>query len=387
VKDPARTGGHLVRRGDALPAVIDSAAIEVLQPGRLPLSAYVEPFQRWLEIQRGLSEHTVQSYGQVARSFVSFAEPLGLTDPDAVRPRHVEGFLLSLRRQGRVATTVNHRRAALVTWWRFLVIYDAASTNPAKPVYGIKEPKRLPKFLTPKEQDRVLNTLGEARSPRGRRDFAMVATMILCGLRVSEVVHLRTDEIDLETGLLRVTLGKGRKDRIVPVIPWLRKVLAAYLDDVLPLLARPGSGEWAFLSRAGRQFGTRVLYEVIRRVVSPIVGRPVHPHVLRHSFATRALMGGGNVVALQMAMGHASPSTTMIYTHIPDADYQAQLAQWLTGQLEHLAEPAPVDAREPDRYDLKDPEPAPAQHCSHPFADPRVRARLRARRGERKSGR
>ena len=267
-------------------------------------------------------------------------------------------------------------------FWRYLIWAEAATSNPAATAFGIREPKPLPEHLRPEEQDEVLAALAlrEERRPRprdahrrtheaaGLRDFALVATFLLTGLRVSEAAKLELNDLNLRALTLRVVQGKGAKDRLVPVIQWLRDVLVRYVNEARPQLVQARSSSTDFVTTRGRPFSERGLWYLVARVVSPIVGRHVHPHALRHSFASRALAGGADVVTIQVAMGHECIETTRRYLHISNAAYHANLSRSVTTGW------------------LKDPPGRPAGNGggapppSHPSQDRQVRERLRMQR-------
>jgi integrase/recombinase XerD len=165
---------------------------------------------------------------------------------------------------------------------------------------------------------------------------------------------------------LRVVQGKGAKDRIVPVIPWLRDMLARYVNEARPQLVGARSPSRVFVTTRGQPFSERGLWLLVARVVSPIVGRHVHPHTLRHSFATRALAGGADLVTIQVALGHEHIETTRRYLHIANATFQANLTRSMTTGW--LRDPRPRDQ---------------AVGVGHAFQDPRVRERLRTQRRSR----
>jgi integrase/recombinase XerD len=316
----------------------------------LTIEHHVQPFLAWLRTVRELAPATVLSYEDALRSFLEFAQLVGVEWPSQVRPQLVDTFLGWLRhgrgRNGLKASTANHRRNALSTFFRYLIWSEAATANPAATAFHIRQPKTLPAFLTPEEQDRVLAALAlrRSREPAGWRDFALVATFVLSGLRCSEAVKLELNDLDLRSRTLRVVKGKGAKDRIVPVIPWLGDVLGRYLSEARPQLVGARSSSRVFVTARGRPFSSeRGVWYLVARVVSPVVGRHMSPHALRHSFATRALAGGADLVSIQLALGHADIGTTVRYTHIPGPAYHANLSRWVTGGLESPPAPQAVE--------------------------------------------
>lgn len=327
------------------------AAIPVAVPviaGPPTLASSLPRFLQWLRFVRERSDNTVQSYAQDLRSFVEFTRAGGVTDPEAVTYQMIEAYQAWLRQARQTkATTANRHLHALRTFFGYLYRERIVSRNPAFDVVPLKVAKRLPKYLTISEQERLLDVLIRDHSAEGQRDLALVATMLFCGLRVSEVVTLRMDQVDLHTGLLRV-VGKGDKERELPIVPRLRGILRAYFSDGRPVLVRkvaPGAPDlaWVFVAQYGGQgrgqrwrkaepLLTRSVYNVIKLKIGPIVGRPaLHPHVLRHSFASRLREHGAPIELVSEALGHASIQTTMIYAHLTTAKQRADIARYLEG--------------------------------------------------------
>jgi len=370
----------LARRVSTAPVIAMPALVD-----RMPLAHYVEPFLRHCET-RERSPHTVAAYRNALLSFVAFAERAGIRSPDAVRPRHVEAYMRWLRDGGGCVATANQHRAALTSLWRFLIREDVTGFNPAQQAEAIRHPQPIPDYLTLAEQEKLLLTLRRLATTTGRQGFALVATGLLTGLRISELAQLRLDDVRLDDGLLKVTSGKGRKQRIVPVIPWLVRILREFVIDVRPQFKYADRTPFLFVARrtAGQQCDPRSLWFLIDRLVSPIIGRHCYPHMLRHSYATRLLALGADLESIRQVMGHSSLSTTSRYLHIPTEALQRKIARWLTGEAEE-SEPAERTAL------LSDPQPEldaaaaaimerPLKNGPHPFADYRVQARLRERR-------
>lgn len=284
---------------------------------------------------------------------------------------------------------MNRRLHGLRAFFRYLAREGVLPRNPAADVESLKTPRRLPSYLTVPEQERVLAVMREARSLIGRRDYALVATALFCGLRVAELCHLRPEHVDLEAAILRVAHGKGDKEREISLITRLRAILEEYITEVRPkLLARrmgylyraragqtwraqfwsggrqidrntrlcdraeaerwlaehvpPPVSPWFFvnaaptngyrLTRAGKPLLTRSVYARVRRVVAPIVGRPLSPHTLRHSFASRLREHEAPLELIGEALGHASLRTTMIYAHLSTKKRRQDLERYLTGE-------------------------------------------------------
>jgi site-specific recombinase XerD len=312
----------------------------------------------WLKLIRKRSPNTIAAYGHDLRCFLDFADRAALTTPEQVTFRELEMYLGWIQHdRGASARTANRRLHCLRTFWRYLVREGITPSNPAADVFMLATPRRLPKFLTIPEQERALDVLGRDTTLRGQRDLALVAVGLFCGLRVAELASLKVSDIDLDGGTLRV-VGKGDKEREVPIVPRLAAILGPYLETTRPALigrpvwpegmkrlARRGvgtetlegphvfvnaahRGAWR-LTRRGAALETRSIFSTVRHKLSVIVGRPVSPHVLRHSFATRLRTNGADLQLIQEALGHASITTTTIYAHISTSKRKAELARFL----------------------------------------------------------
>lgn len=305
------------------------------------LAQLAEPFLAWFAFVRRRAVHTVNAYRSDPEDFLTFAAQVPLTHPGEVRPQHIEFYLGRLIEQGRSARTANRRLHALRSWWRWMERERVVTENPAAQCYLLPVPKHLPDYLSVQEQDRVLTTLATRTDLLGRRDYALVATALLTGLRCDELAKLQLAHVDLEAGVLRVVQGKGSKDREVPLVPSLISVLRAYLAGTRRDLLGGGTrvspwlfvkvGPWSVTQKAGEAMTSRGIWRLVRAALSPIVGRPVHPHTLRHSFGSRLHARGGDLGMIQTAMGHASPRTTMIYAHVASDRMRADMTRLLDG--------------------------------------------------------
>ena len=214
------------------------------------LAESIEPFLFWLGGVRGRRPLTLKAYREDLRSFAAFYREAGLEDPRAIRHSHIEFFLAWLQSPGgRSVGTAARHLSTLRSFFKYLVREEVIARDPAAVSFGPKVTRALPTFLTTAEQERVLTALARDRTLRGRRDHAIVATLLLTGLRAEELMSLRLESLDLETGTLRVVNGKGGKDREMPVTPRLRAILRTYLAEVRP--ARP-RGRLYRLAREGR---------------------------------------------------------------------------------------------------------------------------------------
>jgi site-specific recombinase XerD len=215
-----------------------------LAPRNRTLAEYAPVFLKWLSFVRQRRENTVRSYGEDLKTFLGFCEQAGLSQPDDVSFRHLEFFLGWLQKErGLKASSANRHVHALRTFWRWMVREGIATTNPAAEVFVLPTQKKLPNYLSVIEQEKTLATLATRTDLVGRRNYAIVATGLLTGLRCSELANLELAHLDLDAGVVRVVNGKGMKDRELPVIPRLEAILRGYLEEVrTPLVGRPMGG-------------------------------------------------------------------------------------------------------------------------------------------------
>lgn len=335
---PTSGGGALA----LVPVVTDGLDAALIRPDAT-LAELVPSFLGWFATIRQRTENTILGYARDLADFTRFCR-----DHDIVRPQQFEirrshriteaymGWLQN--RRGLKATSINRHRYAVQQFFKYLRREGVTTADPVGDTFSLKQPKRLPNYLTPAEQDRVLRTLARDQSPRGVRDYAIVATGLFCGLRVEELATLQLADVDLESSRLRV-IGKGDKERECVVIPRLATILRRYVTVARPALVYDTEdAPWFFLVgtrrgqrkyRAKKPLLTRSIFFIIREKVSPIVGRPVSPHVLRHSFASRLWGNGADLLLIKEALGHAHISTTTIYTHITTTKRQAEITRFL----------------------------------------------------------
>jgi integrase/recombinase XerD len=277
-----------------------------------------------LAVERGLSGHTLAAYRRDLRRYVGFLEHRGITDPGQVDESSIRSYVASVsasthgddERPYR-ATSVARMLSSVRSFHRFLLRDGITARDPATGVAQPKLPRQLPHPLTVDETRRLLEA-PDAATPTGLRDRAILELLYGAGLRISELTALDVDDLDLEEGAVRV-LGKGGKEREVPLGRFAREAVDAYLTRGRPALASAGSRAALFLNARGgrltRQSGNRLLAIHVR--TAGIESR-VTPHSLRHSFATHLLEGGADVRVVQELLGHASVATTQIYTLVTE---------------------------------------------------------------------
>jgi integrase/recombinase XerD len=279
----------------------------------------VERFLDHLAVERGLSPNTIAAYRRDLTRYARYLDSRGLRDVRSADEAAVAGFVARLSGSTHHGGTPYRARSvvralsAVRSFHRFLVRDGVAETDPSGGVVRPKLPRSLPRPLSVRDMEHLLATPAP-EAPGVLRDRALLETLYGAGLRVSELVGLDVDDLDLEEGSVRV-LGKGNKERDVPVGRYARDAIAAYLTRERPMLATARSRSALFLNRRGgrltRQGCWKILAEQVRRSG---IRKQVTPHTLRHSFATHLLEGGADVRVVQELLGHASVATTQIYT-------------------------------------------------------------------------
>ncbi len=293
------------------------------------LGQALDAYLAHLDVERGLSTNTLAAYRRDLSRYVDFLAARGIGTPAAVRERDVEDYVLAVRTgtDGRAALSASSAARGVVAirgWHRFCVPEGLATQDPAREVHPPARPKRLPKALSVDDVRRLLEdgVLGDGPVPL--RDRALLELLYSTGARISEAVGLDVDDIDMtpEEGAVRL-FGKGSKERIVPVGSYAAQAVEAYVVRGRPALAAAGRGTPAlFLNVRGTRLSRQSAWAVLRAAAerAGLAGAAhVSPHTLRHSFATHLLQGGADIRVVQELLGHASVTTTQIYTMVtPD---------------------------------------------------------------------
>ena len=283
------------------------------------MSRHVDDYLAHLRFERRLSDHTIESYARDLNELTAYAA--GHEQPaEALSRRELEAFVRALMSEGRAPRSVARVVACVRGFYRYLQRHHHLADNPAVDLQAPRAWKVLPKFLSVDDVERLLHA-PDVNTPRGLRDRALIELLYATGLRVSELVALRPQDLHLDAGYL-TTVGKGRKQRIVPVGDEAASWIAKYVDEARPQLMGKRRSPRLFVNARGGGPGlTRVGFWKILKEYAKTLGlsRQISPHVLRHSFATHLLERGADLRAIQMMLGHADLSTTQIYTHVLDA--------------------------------------------------------------------
>jgi integrase/recombinase XerD len=278
------------------------------------LEAAVVRFLRYLQVERGLSANTLTAYRQDLRKFAGFAAARKVS-LQAVDRDSVLEFLSWLYRKKLSSRSVARHLVALRVFLRFCVAEELLREDPTQNLEAPRIWKSLPVFLTLQQVERLLEQ-PDAATPLGARDAAMIEVLYSTGLRVSELVGLRLAEVDMQMGCVRC-VGKGNKERIVPLGRNALGALRRYLEVSRPVLSKGRPSPYVFMNHRGAKM-TRVGFWKVLKAYGRRAGLPakLSPHKLRHSFATHLLERGADLRSVQMMLGHADISTTQIYTHV-----------------------------------------------------------------------
>ncbi len=278
----------------------------------------VEEFSAYLRDERNLSPHTLRAYEREVSTFIAFARSeMDCQGPYQVRPAVVRAYLAHLHTRRLAKISMQRALAALRTYFRFLGREGAVELNPARLVPTPRAPKPLPQVVEAGQVAELLDSF--PKTPTGRRDRAALELLYAAGLRASELVGLELGDVDLSRRLVRVR-GKGGKERVVPFGRLAEEALRRYLPvraEWRAQVAERGESEPLFVNRRGSRLSDRSLRRLLDAAVARVAAlHHLHPHVLRHAFATHLLEAGMDLRAIQELLGHASLSTTQRYTHL-----------------------------------------------------------------------
>jgi len=284
------------------------------------LDKVLEAFADHLTVEKGLSANTLEAYLRDLRDYGEFLRGRGVTRFEDADRQCIVDFVSQLQRErGLARSTIARKLSSIRGLHRFLVREGWAEADPTTTIDLPKRPDRLPKVLTPAECLRLLET-PDRSTTRGLRDAAMIALMYATGLRCSELVNLRLHNLNLEAAVVR-TVGKGGKERVVPVAERALDLVQRYLAEARPELAKYPDEDAIFLTRRGRPFSRGGFWGALKQYVRLAdLPEDTSPHTLRHSFATHMLSGGADLRAIQEMLGHAALSVTEIYTHLSTED-------------------------------------------------------------------
>jgi len=282
---------------------------------RPSLDQLSDQYLNHLIVEKGLAAKTVEAYAGDLATFLDFLRQQGIEDVAQADTSAILKYVIDLRKGGRSSRTRARHLVTLRGFYKYLHRTHILTTNPAKLIDLPKSGLKLPEVL---DVDQVARLLGapDTGTPAGLRDAAMLELIYAAGLRVSELINLKVAAVNLEAGFVRV-LGKGSKERIVPIGRQAIQGIQAYLAKGRPRQLKEGASHFLFVARAGRPMTRQGFWKLLRRyALMAGIRQRVTPHSLRHSFASHLLEGGADLRAVQIMLGHADIATTQIYTHV-----------------------------------------------------------------------
>lgn len=281
------------------------------------MNTYTKGYTLFLKIEKGLSQNTIENYLRDIGKLISYLgyKENGL-DVSKTTRNHLNGFLKEITEIGLNASSQSRILSGVRSFFDYLLAENIINDNPASYLETPRLKRKLPEVLTISEIDGILNIVDRSK-PEGERNFAMIELLYGCGLRVSELVKLKLTDIFFSEGFVRVT-GKGDKQRLVPLGSEAEKHLKIYLQNVRNHIEIKNSDrDIIFINKSGRGLSRVRIFQIIKELASKAeIKKTISPHTFRHSFATHLVEGGADLRAVQEMLGHASITTTEIYTHL-----------------------------------------------------------------------
>ena len=287
-------------------------------------------FRSWLELERGLSSNSVEAYLRDVQRLAFFAQNLAPApfNPKEFSPEHVDGFIAQLFEEGLSRNSQSRILSGVRNFCKFLLIEGLIERDPLELVDSPRPERKLPDVLGVDEIQAIIEAIDLSRK-EGIRNRAILETMYSCGLRVSEVVGLRKSCIDEVEGMVKV-IGKGNKERIIPIGELALDTIARYIEEYRNFLdIETGYEDTLFLGRRGRELTRQMVFTMLRRTTHEAgIRKQVSPHTFRHSFATHLMESGADIRVVQEMLGHSSVSTTEIYTHLDQRYLREQMEKF-----------------------------------------------------------
>ncbi|MCF8331571.1 MAG: site-specific tyrosine recombinase XerD [Bacteroidales bacterium] len=274
-------------------------------------------YKTYLKLERNMSENSMLAYLRDINHFTVF-----LTDYDPeitvreINSSHLSEFIRHLHEMGIAANSQARIISGIKSFFRYLIVEDVLSNDPTDLLESPKTGRKLPDILSYEEIKQLMDAI-DMSTTEGERNKAILETLYGCGLRVSELVNMKRSNLFFEQGFVRI-IGKGDKERLIPIGPHAQKHIQYYVDHVrTQLTIAPGHEDFVFLNRRGKQLTRVMIFTIIKQLANKAgIEKSISPHTFRHSFATHLVEGGANLRAVQVMLGHQSITTTEIYTHL-----------------------------------------------------------------------
>lgn len=278
------------------------------------LTDIVRRYLRYLKLERNYSSNTLDAYKHDLDYLLRFLSDRGLAPLD-VKLEDLQQFAASLHEQGLTAKSQARILSGIRSFYRYLLLDGYLEVDPTELLESPHLPKHLPEYLTTEEVDRLEAAI-DLSTREGHRNRAIIEVLFSCGLRVSELTHLKMSGLYLQEHFIRVT-GKGRKERLVPISDKAIRELTFWFDDRNKMNIKPDEEDYVFLNNRGHHLTRTMILIMVKRLGETAgIEKTISPHTLRHSFATAMLKGGASLRVIQELLGHAGIGTTEIYTHL-----------------------------------------------------------------------
>ena len=275
----------------------------------------VDRYLNFLAIEKGVSLNTMEAYSRDLNRYLEFVEQAGIKDIRGISPDNVISFLGNLKGAGLATSSINRSLAAIRGFYKYLLTEKAVDENPVANIELARTWMHLPDTLSREETNLLLKMPG-TQTPLAVRDTAMLELLYATGIRASELISLSMSSINWQAGYL-IVVGKGNKERIVPIGRMAFDCLNRYVEGSRRNLSKGRSVNAIFLNRSGTGLTRQGFWKIVKKYVRKAgLQKKVYPHTFRHSFATHLLEGGADLRSVQMMLGHADISTTQIYTHV-----------------------------------------------------------------------
>ena len=277
----------------------------------------INGFRSYLMLERNLSENSIESYVRDVNKLVDY---LDMNDNKVsvkkINTSDLTAFIRWVAEIGMSASTQARILSGIKAFFKYLILEDIISNDPSNLIEGPKKGLKLPDTLSIEEIDQIINAI-DLSHPQGQRNKAIIETLYGCGLRVSELINLKLSNWYKNDGFIKV-IGKGNKERLIPIGNVTAKVLKIYIDEVrCHLSIQKGQEDYIFLSKRGKSLSRVSIFNIVKELAEKAqIKKNISPHIFRHSFATELIERGANLRAVQEMLGHESITTTQLYTHI-----------------------------------------------------------------------
>lgn len=291
--------------------------------------SYKKHFKAYLQLEKSLSDNSTEAYLHDIDKLTDYLRDRGETKaPGDISLQNLQQFVQWVAQLGMMPTSQARIISGIRAFYKYCLLEDIVTEDPSLLLQAPKPKRSLPDVLGYDEIEAILAQI-DVSTPEGARNKAIVETMYSCGLRVSELVNLRISQLYVDIGFVKV-LGKGSKERLVPIGRDAVKFLSIYLNEIrVHIAVKPGNEDVVFLNRRGHQMTRVMIFLIIKDLVKKAgIKKTVSPHTFRHSFATHLIEGGANLRAVQEMLGHESITTTEIYTHLDREFLRQTLEQY-----------------------------------------------------------